>query len=73
MDRDTEGVGDAFYIVQRDIARAALDMSDEGAMQTALEGELFLRPAPILAQSNDIGGEDCPCRWFGRAGFGWAL
>ena len=42
-------------VVYADVAQASLDTADVGPVETALEGELFLRPAESLTAIADIG------------------
>ena len=59
---DLEGGGDFEDVVQREVAAAAFDLSDEGPVQAAAVGELFLGLAEFVAAGADAGAEFLRCR-----------
>lgn len=72
MSRHAERSGQALQIVQRDVARLALHMRHEGAVQACLEGQRFLRPAARGAQLDQVLGQHrAGAARFGRWRHGW--
>jgi hypothetical protein len=53
-----QGSRQFFEVIERNIARAALHMGDEGAMQTGLQGQGLLRPAFAGPQDSDVFREE---------------
>src|SRR5207244_136740 len=67
---DAERLCQAGDIEHGDVALAALDTADVVAMQSAAEGELFLRPAALGSQEADaLADEDEDAARFGAAEF----
>lgn len=60
VDRDPKCIGEPFYVVERDVAGASLDMRHECPMQIALECQVLLRPAACGAQNAQIDREHLP-------------
>ena len=61
---------DPIDVVQRDVPRFSLDVSDERPVQASLESQRLLGPSPRSAQRYHVGGKDLPRR---RRGAGLAV
>ena len=58
MRLQAEHVGDAFHVVQRDVARLPFDVPDERAVQAGLMGQVFLGPPMLGPQPDHVQGQD---------------
>lgn len=57
-DGDAQRCGQPGQIVDRDIARPALDVTEIGTIDTALKSQCFLAEFSVGAQEPHIAGED---------------
>ena len=58
MARHLECPGDPLDVVQRDVPRLALDMSDERPMQARFKSQRLLRPPPGVPKGDHVQRED---------------
>jgi hypothetical protein len=54
VNRDRQSIGQFLDVVDRDIARATLDVCHESPMQFRLQGQIFLRHLPFRAQTPQV-------------------